>query len=160
MENFFYFLKGFFKLLIYKLYKRSLILKNLLTILHKIISRIKNDYLTRYSFIIVPHTNKKTINLSIKKLYVHILISLIVFVSVYSLVISITTTIFKTNLHNNIASVNELAITNKEQLQYISTLEENISQMKITLSEIEELETHLKEIVGYEDEEENQEESK
>lgn len=124
-------------------------------LIKKLIKQFKNYY----SFVIVPNTHKKYFELRIRKLYLHLILLLLLGIGVYSLGLSILNQKINSEVEANATEIVELETKDAQQKKYISQLEDNLQIMNEKLGELEDLETYIKNITGYNEEEEKQEEN-
>lgn len=121
-------------------------------------SHLKKQFKSYYSFVIVPNTNKKYFQLRIRKLYFNILIILLLSLGIYSLSLTIANKKISNEISKNVSEINELSSQNQEHQAYISNLENQLQIMNKKLAELESLEVYIKDITGYQEEEEEKEE--
>mgnify|MGYP003834422187 CR=1 FL=1 len=130
-----------------------------LTFLNKIKEKLINQLKTHYSFVIVPNTNKKYFQLRVRKLFLHIFVFLTIVIGIYSLFLTIISQKINTDIDTNVAEIEELSTQDQHQKEYISNLEEQLNAMNEKISELENLETYIKDITGYKEEAEEAEET-
>lgn len=128
-----------------------------MVIFKKIVNNLKKQFKSYYSFVIVPNTHKKYFQLRIRKLYFNILIILLLSLGIYSLSLTIANKKISNEISKNVSEISELTTQNQQHQAYISQLENELQIMNEKLQKLESLELYIKDITGYQEEEEKEE---
>lgn len=119
--------------------------------MQKVLDKIKEQYTTYYSFVIVPYDHKRYFEFKVKKLFAHIILSALIILGCYTLGVTIINQVINRNIDENTANITVLKETNQKQREHIFELEEQLDIMNKKLTELEALETYIKDIVDYEE---------